>query len=424
MPDQNQSIEQNKEVSTAQEFLDPKMKILIGCDTFAPNVNGAARFAERLAAGLTQRGHHVHIVAPSPNKHPGSGYEVHEGQKMFVYRLRSWRWRPHDWMRFALPWTIRQNSARILDEVQPDVVHVQSHVIVGRGLLAQAQKRGIRVVATNHIMPENMMEFSMMPFWVQKYILVAARKDAQRFFSKAAVVTTPTRRAAEFLEEKAHLTEVQAISCGIHAQNYTPDFSPRMRNHLLFVGRVTGEKHLDVLLRAFARLPKDLEASLQIVGQGDQSVALQRLATHLGVSSRVDFSGYLTEEQLRKAYSEATLFMMPSIAELQSIATMEAMASGLPVVAADAMALPHLVHDGENGFLFRAGDATDCANKIEKALRLPEHELLLMKRASLDILKIHDIETTITRFEELYSSDVDISCDDISRETQAKEQFA
>ena len=54
--------------------------------------------------------------------------------------------------------------------------------------------------------------------------------------------------------------------------------------------------------------------------------------------------------------TRGTVFAMPSIAELQSIATMEAMASGLPVVAANAMALPHLVHDGENGYLFEPGD--------------------------------------------------------------------
>jgi glycosyltransferase involved in cell wall biosynthesis len=78
------------------------------------------------------------------------------------------------------------------------------------------------------------------------------------------------------------------------------------------------------------------------------------------------------------------------------------MASGLPVVAADAMALPHLVHDGENGHLFRPGDAQDLADKLERILTLPQEELDVLKRASLRIVAAHDIQTTISTFESLY----------------------
>ena len=114
------------------------LTILIGADTFAPDVNGAARFAERLAAGLVERGHDVHVMAPAANRKHGTWKEVHEGQEITAHRLYSWRWYPHDWLRFALPWRIKQNSARVLDAVKPDVVHFQSHIIVGRGLSVEA----------------------------------------------------------------------------------------------------------------------------------------------------------------------------------------------------------------------------------------------------------------------------------------------
>jgi glycosyltransferase involved in cell wall biosynthesis len=110
----------------------------------------------------------------------------------------------------------------------------------------------------------------------------------------------------------------------------------------------------------------------------------------------------VSDEELRQAYTRATVFAMPSIAELQSIATMEAMASALPVVAADAMALPHLVHDGENGHLFEPGDAQDLADKLASVLTLPQEELDLLKNASLRIVAAHDIQTTISTFESLY----------------------
>ncbi len=378
------------------------LTIVMGCDTFAPDVNGAARFAERLAAGLVERGHDVHVVAPAASRKHGTWIEEHEGQKMTAHRLRSWRWYPHDWLRFALPWMSKANARRVLDEVKPDVVHFQSHIVVGRGLAYEAQKRGIRIVATNHVMPENIMEFTVIPKFLQKALIAIEWRDARKSFDRAEAVTTPTRKAADFLENATGLRGVHAISCGIEAQNYTPDFTPRTANRILFVGRVTGEKHIDVLLNAIKLLPSDLDARLQIVGGGDQLKNLQTLAETLGIADRVEFLGYVSDQELRQAYTRATVFAMPSIAELQSIATMEAMASGLPVVAANAMALPHLVHDGENGHLFRPGDAQDLADKLESILRLPQDELDVLKHASLRTVAAHDIQTTISTFESLY----------------------
>lgn len=378
------------------------LRILIGADTFAPDVNGAARFAERLAAGLVERGHDVHVMAPAASRKHGTWKEVHEGQEMTAHRLYSWRWYPHDWLRFALPWRIKQNSARVLDMVQPDVVHFQSHIIVGRGLSVEAQKRGIRIIGTNHMMPENMLEFSLIPRAWQDWAIGLAWKAARRSFGRAESVTTPTRRAADFLERSTGLRGVHAISCGIDAHKYAPNWEPRTENRIIFVGRVTHEKHIDVLLNAITLLPDELDVKVEIVGGGDQKRNLEHLASELGIADRVTFTGYVTDEELREAYHRASVLAMPSIAELQSIVTMEAMASALPVVAANAMALPHLVHDGENGYLFKPGSAEDLAAKLRLVLEAPPAEYRRMQEESLRLIAAHDIQRTITTFENLY----------------------
>ena len=378
------------------------LTIVIGCDTFGPNVNGAAKFAERLAAGLVGRGHNVHVVAPGAVGGPGiTSVETHEGAAMTVHRLRSWRWYPHDWVRFALPWRINRNSERILDRVKPDVVHFQSHIIVGRGLSIVAAKRGIRIIGTNHFMPENLLDFTLLPKFLQKWAISAAWAAAARTFGRAEAVTTPTRRASKFLEESTNLTDVHAISCGIDAHLYDPDFS-QQGNHIVFVGRVTGEKKLDVLIRAFEKLPPELNATLDIVGGGDLFQPLKTLTHSLGLADRVTFAGYVTDEELKASLRRARVFAMPSIAELQSIATMEAMATGLPIVAANAMALPHLVHDGENGFLFEPNNVDDLRDKLERVLRMKPAELETMKRSSLRFIRGHDITRTLDTFEALY----------------------
>ena len=396
-PDRSQETEHAETEGSAKP-----LRVLIGCDTFPPDVNGAANFASRLAAGLTQRGHEVHVEAPAFSSKHGRFLEQHDGAEFTVHRVYSWRWFPHDWLRFVLPWRSQAHAARILDEVKPDVVHIQSHIVVGRGLARQATKRGIRVIGTNHFMPENMIEHTLLPRFLRRRAIQIAWNDAAKTFGLCEAVTTPTRKAASFLEAETSVTGVHAISCGINASLYTPSFEPRRGNKIVFVGRVTGEKHIDVLLRAFAALDEDLDARLDIVGGGDLLKELQQLAVDLGIRDRVRFTGYVTDEELRTILTEATVFAIPSIAELQSIATMEAMASGLPIVAANAMALPHLVHHGVNGYLFEPGDAVDLAARLTEVLRTPDDELRRFKEASLKFIAAHDIERTLNTFESLY----------------------
>ena len=382
----------------------PRLRVVIGADTFWPEINGAATFIARLGAGLAERGHDVHITAPSySNKKLGPQIEEHEGQKITVHRIYSWRWYPHPWLRFALPWRIKQNRAKILDLVKPDVIHFQSHIIVGRGMTIEGQKRGMRLIGTNHFMPENLLEYTLIiPPFLRDWAVKKAWAAADRSFRRAERVTTPTQKAADYLEANTSVKNVLAISCGLDAHNYTPNMAPRTDNLIVFLGRMVEEKQIDKLIRAFAKLDPSLNAKLEVVGGGEQEGKLRALASSLGVADRVKLTGYVDEAYLRNALTRATVFAMPSIAELQSISTMEAMASGLPVVAANAMALPHLVHDGENGFLFEPGNVDDFAEKLTRVLTMSEPELLKLKQESLRIVESHDIQRTLDTFESLY----------------------
>ncbi|MDN3496755.1 glycosyltransferase [Planococcus sp. APC 4015] len=389
--------------SAADAVSKPPLTVLIGTDTFLPHVNGAARFTERLAAGLVERGHDVHVMAPSAtHREHGTFTEVVEGQPMTMHRLPAFRYLPHDWLTFALPWRTKHHSRRILDEVKPDVVHIQSHIVIGRGLAREARKRGIPIIATNHVMAENVVDFTTLPPFLDKVVVKLAWDDAKRTFALTRAVTTPTRRAADFLESTIAIENVIPISCGIDARDYTPDLSPRDRNRIVFVGRLTTEKQIDVVLRAITKLDPALDVTFDIVGKGDQQRNLERLAAELGIEDRVTFHGRTPDVELRGYLSRASVFAIASIAELQSIATMEAMASGLPIVAADAVALPHLVHDGENGYLFEPGNVDELAAKLTTVLTQTPEERLRMQQASLDGVKIHDIQRTLSTFEALY----------------------
>ena len=381
---------------------DRPLRVLIATDTFAPDVNGAAKFTTRLAAQLTKRGHEVHVVASAlaRGRH-GTHVEEHEGQRFTVHRLRSMLYPGHEWLRFAEPWRIWQNAASLLDALRPDVVHFQSHLVLGRAFSTEANKRGIRVVGTNHLMFENLMDHSHLPRAVHAPAVDFAWGDAAKVFGRCDVVTTPTQRSADYLERMTGLTGVRAISCGLPGDEYHPN-PERQHGRIVFVGRVTSEKRLDTLVRAVAQLPSDLEWHLDIVGGGDLIDELGAMARDLHIADRVTLTGYVTEEELRERLRSAEVFAMPSTAELQSIATMEAMATGLPVVAADAMALPHLVRDGENGWLFRPDDSADMSEKLERVLRLTDEEYAAFRQRSLELVAPHDIGVTIAAFERIY----------------------
>ncbi|PVE78818.1 glycosyltransferase [Microbacterium testaceum] len=382
---------------------DRPLRILIGADTFLPHVNGAARFAERLAAGLVARGHDVHVAAPSVGHgNAGTAIETIEGQPMMLHRLPAFRFLPHDWITYVLPWRAKHYARILLDEIKPDVVHIQSHIIIGRGLAREARKRGIPVVATNHVMAENILDFTTLPDWLDRIFVKLAWADAERTFKLTRAVTTPTRKAADFLESTIDIDGVIPISCGIDRSNYRPDLTPRDANRILFVGRLTTEKHIDVVLRALSQLDPALDVTFDIVGGGDQRAKLETLAQQLGVAGRVTFHGHASDDDLRDLYSRASVFAIASIAELQSIATMEAMASGLPIVAANAVALPHLVHDGENGYLFEPGDADELAARLTDVLTASADDRRRMQQASLDAVAAHDITRTLDTFEALY----------------------
>lgn len=397
----------NTLTQASSESAQKPLTVVIGCDTFPPDINGAARFAERLAAGLARHGHDIHIVTAAFDSNHGAFTEIYDGQAMTVHRIKSFRIPQHKTLRYVWPYTLKKKTDEILRQVKPDAVHIQSHLIMGRYLVKGAKEQGIRLLATNHIMPENLIRYSVIiPKFFEKTAMKLAWADAGRVLKQADFITTPTRRAADLLEKAAGVEGVLAISCGIDASKFANATPTTNENPtVLFLGRLDYEKHIHNLLKAVAMLPKKLNTQVEIVGDGGERKNLEALALELGISKQVKFLGHITEEELPKAYERATVFAMPSIAELQSIATMEAMASGRPVVAADAMALPHLVHDGDNGYLFQPDDVQEFSAKLKKILTADQKELDRLSENSLHLIQSHDIERTLTIFEGLYRGD-------------------
>ncbi len=379
------------------------LTILIAADTYPPHVNGAAQFGYRLAKGMTARGHNVHVLACRPDT--GKSYTEFRDEAT-VHRLRSHGVFTHEYFRICFPWEIKKEISLLFDKVQPDVVHIQSHYMIGEHVLYEAVKRGIRVVATNHFMPENLNPFLPFPQWFKDIVGRISWKDMGKVMGQADVVTTPTPLAAKAMHQHAFLRKVLPLSNGIDSSAYEllpgETIEPHRHPTVLFAGRLAEEKHVDVLIDAVAKTPRALNVHLEIVGGGEVRPALEAQVAKLGLGDRVRFLGLASDEDLREAYIKADIFCMPGTAELQSLVTLEAMSASTPVLLANAMALPHLVRDGENGYLFTPNDSTELAAKITKLVELPQNELEAMGKLSREMVEPHSINGTLQTFEDLY----------------------
>jgi len=120
------------------------------------------------------------------------------------------------------------------------------------------------------------------------------------------------------------------------------------------------------------------------------------------LEGRVVFIGFVHPDDLPALYNSADIFVMPSPEELQSIATLEAMACGKPVLAADARALPELVSPGVNGYLFRACNAEDVSSRMDQILNERAH-WARMGEAGFERAQTHSLQNTIKLFEEHYA---------------------
>ncbi|MFD4675873.1 glycosyltransferase [Lentzea sp. NPDC058450] len=368
------------------------LRVVIAADTFPPDVNGAARFAQRLAVGLAERGHDVHVIAPdSPRATEIPGVTVH--------RLRSHRLPFYPDFRFCLPWQASKEAAALVKSLKPDVVHVQAHFVVGRFVLNAAVAEGIPTMATNHFMPENLFSHAHVPAFLQGMARKFAYRDLARVFGRADVVTAPTPRAVQLLHDSGFPTPAVPVSCGIDIDRYQRSVTHNDRPTALFVGRLDEEKRVDEFLRALARVPG---AFGEIVGDGTCKAEWELLARDLDITDRVRFHGFVSEDELLDAYARCDLFVMPGVAELQSLATMEAMAAGKPVIAANAMALPHLVHPGRNGWLFEPGDVNQLAQRLHTLVH-DEPMRARMGASSSEIISHHALAATLERFEALYA---------------------
>lgn len=361
------------------------MHILIAGTTYAPSANGQAVFTTNLAERLAASGHRVAVIAPSER---GTGYATlrHGVSLLKIKSLQLDFWHPDASLAFWPDPAVE----RFFDRFQPHIVHIQDHYPLSWHIVRLAQQRGLPVVGTNHFVPENVAPYVPQVLRVEPLFRWLMWRWVVQLYNEIDCVTVQSQTAATLLREEKLTTPLVPISCGIDLERFFVDGgvdqqATRRRWGLdankivfLYVGRLDSEKRLDVLIRAMQRLnqsdkgvaPSDVQ--LALAGRGAEMEHLRQLSQAQKLDEQVRFLGYVADADLPALLNSVDLFAMPSEAELLSIATLEAMACGRPILAARARALPELVEDGVNGFLFRPGDPADAARAMAALINAPE----------------------------------------------------
>lgn len=379
---------------------------MLGSESYYPNVDGGAVAERALAKGQCALGHQVAIIAPS---FKGMiNYSEQDGPTT-IYRPKAVNFPLYkEYNATVFPYRYIE---KVANRFKPDVIHIHNPYPIGYGLMKWARRNNVPVVGSNHLMPENFFMTVRKFYFLYRPLKTIGWRFITRFYNHCDAVISPSKTAIRLMKEGGLRRPGYPLSNGVDLKRFRPglDGSYLKRIYginpvdpiIIYSGRLGGEKSLDVLIRAFAIVSKKMKVSLVMSGSGPDAATLKELARSLGLAKRTHFVGFVPDNDFPNFYGIGDLFAIPSTAELQSIVTLEALASGLPVVAADSNALPELVKHGRNGFLHKPFDHSEMAVYLERILR-DKSLRTRMGQESRKIVAPHDYPQAHKAFEALY----------------------
>ena len=325
------------------------MKLALVTETYPPEINGVAMTLSHLVEGLSERGHDVTVVRPRQNDgdQPRTDGLYHEllcpGFPIPGYNT----------MRLGLP--VRRLLLRAWSSARPDIVHIATEGPLGYAALLAARKLGLPISSSFHTNFHSYSQHYGFAF-LKRPVLAYLR----HFHNRTQITLSPT------VELNTELTadgfkNMRLLSRGVNTKTFSPKRrDPSLRASwgvgpfdlaIVHVSRLAAEKNYPLLIESFEAIRSQHPTTKFIItSDGPLRKKLERRAPW------IHFTGILPREDLARHYASADLFLYPSLTETFGNVVIEAMASGLPVVAFNYAAAAHYIRHGETGWHVPLGD--------------------------------------------------------------------
>lgn len=370
----------------AQRCKDP-LTILMVTNNYIPYSGGVVNSLQVTCDALQRLGYRVIIVTldftllrscgASKGKQDKRGEEEVGVIRLFCPLRFSYRGNP-----MAIPFFSSYQMRRIINEYQPDIVHVHHPWLLGASAKKIAQKNDIPVVFTHHTLYEHYAH--NVPLF-QPLVKFVIAKSVKKFCETVDAVIVPSASTQVFLEQQgiiAHVVPSGILPYFIASQRRggeyrrdknsdspsNPEQCRRMQQvNLLTVSRFTKEKNIPLLLDLIKKMGPGYR--LTLIGFGNQHEALMAYAYEtLGLSpAQVQFIVKPNKETIFDWYQKAHLFVFASVSETQGLVLAEAMASGMPVIALRGPGVIDIIENGVNGYIIDSVD--EMASKITEIMQ-------------------------------------------------------
>lgn len=379
------------------------MRICFVSDQSFPPGGGEGISTQNFSYKLRERGHQITLLTSRVKRPlPAEGIRI--------YRFFSL---PLPGGRGPLAFPRLREILTILRGEKIQIVHINLPTYLGWQVLKAAERLGIPVIMGFHVQVGNVVSSPRPLLFPLK---VTVLRWFSYFYQRGDFLVTPSHFAGRILEERTR-RPYEVVSNGVDLKEFNSgkisaeelsDFKRKynLRDEplLLYVGRLSREKNVDYLLKIIEVMrKKGWRTRLLIVGEGGLRRHLDKRIKKLKMEREVVMTGYLEGEELLCAYLSGDVFLLPSFYELQSIATIEAMAMkcALLIGRSEENAAQELVKEGINGYLFSLEDPEDA---VEKIIRILSDDLLKrsMQEASFQMIQTHNIENSISKLEKIY----------------------
>ncbi len=393
------------------------MRICLFTDSFFPYISGVSSAVVNQANEMAARGHEVSIFHPRVKR--GERFEtvagLDPGIRLFgipfsvpVPNIPK--------LRFSIPLFLY--TYKRLKQKSPDVIHVHTEFGCGLEGMLLGRWKNVPVIGTFHTFfaePEYLKQFRIPNFSITRRAMWGY---SVTFFNRCAHIVSPSKSVRDNLVSRGLTTEVTLLSNGIDRIEFRPkeELAAFRRSYgiddfaFVYVGRISPEKSLEVMLEAFYRVTQlNPKVKLVIVGSGPSDTMIDAKLSEYGIAESVVRTGRIERDILmRDNYPLlGDAFVTASKTENQPVSLLEAMAFGLPMIGPRAKGIPELVQDGGDGLIFEPDDVGGMADAMTRVMTDKALHLRLSEGAIRNANE-HRIDRTGDRLEQVYRDAIEL----------------